>query len=44
MDGWHGDEHLVECSNDCAYFCQCEIFEDGDYDEYYDDYDYYEEE
>ena len=29
MDGWHGDEHLVECANDCANYCQCEIFEDG---------------
>lgn len=42
MDGWHGDEHLVECANDCANFCQCEIFEDGYYDEY--DCDFLDEE
>lgn len=38
MDGWHGDEHLVECSNDCKNFCQCEMIEDGYYDEYEDYY------
>ncbi len=44
MDGWCGDEHLVECQY-CEFICECKTIEN--YDDYYDEnedfFDNYEE-
>lgn len=42
MDGWHGDEHLVECRRDCKDYCECaeidaDIKADADYESWRDE-------
>ncbi len=47
MDGWAGDEEIVNCPRECVYYCSCN-FKDDYYneacDEDFDGYDGYDSE
>ena len=43
MDGWAGDEEIVDCQRDCTYYCSCSFYDD--YEEACDeDFDCFEQE